>query len=409
MNGRKKNVRRKLLITMLCYDFGTLFFFKYMPFVTEELNKIIGYLQENHNVSVGLLPDFQHNLPLGISFYTFQIAAYAIDVYRRPEEYEENVITLGAYLCMFPQLIAGPIVLFHDVSKQMKSRKVDFTGMENGLKLFTVGLGYKMLLANVLGNLWHEIQVTGVDSISSSMAWLGAIAFSLQLYFDFNGYSLMAIGLGEMLGFRLPRNFHHPYTAYSVTDFWRKWHITLSTWFREYLYIPLGGNRKGIVRTILNLFIVWSLTGIWHGAGWNFLLWGIYYFILLSVEKLFLQNFFEIHKAIGRCYTLLAVVSGWVIFALEDIKSITTYFNKMFCWIGQWDSWKQNSQITWNALERYGVFFVVGIFLCTYLPENIYKKHKSRTWFLMLLFVVFWASVYQMVTAVNNPFLYFRF
>lgn len=390
MQGKNQKQRKGILTLLLLYDFGTLFVFKYLPFLVgnERLN---------------------WSLPLGISFYTFQIAAYAIDVYRRPEEYEENFVNLGTYLCMFPQLIAGPIVLFKDVAAQLKQRKVNMQGLEDGLKLFTVGLGYKMLIANVLGKLWNEVQVVGIESISTSMAWLGALAYSLQLYFDFNGYSLMAIGLGKMLGFTIPRNFNHPYIANSITDFWRRWHMTLSGWFRDYVYIPLGGNRKGKYRTIFNLFVVWSLTGIWHGAGWNFLMWGIYYFLLLIVEKMLWGKFMEKHRGIGRLYTIILVVAGWVIFALEDIKSIGIYLKKMFCWMGTENAWTMNWHVTVNAVKRYGVFFLAAVLLCTYLPENIYKKCEHRIWFLGILLVVFWASIYQIVTSASNPFLYFRF
>lgn len=390
MRGKNQKQRKGILILLLIYDFGTLFVFKYLPFLVG--NEYLNW-----------------SLPLGISFYTFQIAAYAIDVYRRPEEYEENFVNLGTYLCMFPQLIAGPIVLFKDVAAQLKKRNVNMQGLEEGLKLFTVGLGYKMLIANILGKLWNEVQVVGIESISTSMAWLGAFAYSLQLYFDFNGYSLMAIGLGKMLGFKIPRNFNHPYIANSITDFWRRWHITLSSWFRDYVYIPLGGNRKGKYRTIFNLFVVWSLTGIWHGAGWNFLMWGIYYFLLLVVEKMLWGKFMEKHHGIGRLYTIVLVVAGWVIFALEDIKSIGIYLKKMFCWIGTENAWTMNWHVTVDAVKRYGVFFLAAVLLCTCLPENVYKKCEHRVWFLGILLVVFWASVYQIVTSASNPFLYFRF
>ena len=400
--------RKRILIALLVYDFGSLFLFKYAPFLMGEINRGILWLN-GKGTELPVLPKFQQMLPLGISFYTFQIAAYAIDVYRKPEEYERNIISVGTYVSMFPQLIAGPIVLFRDVANQMKRRKVNVHGLEEGLKLFTVGLGYKMLIANVLGNLWHEIQVVGVESISTSMAWMGAMAFSLQLYFDFNGYSLMAVGLGKMLGFTIPRNFNHPYIAVSVTDFWHRWHITLGTWFREYVYIPLGGNRKGTGRTIWNLFLVWSLTGIWHGAGWNFLLWGVYYFLLLAMEKLSWGSFMEKHYIIGRIYTILAFLTGWVIFALEDLRDIGVYLGKMFCWIGTEHAWTLNSHVTVDALRRYGLFFILAIFLSTYLPEWMYRKYKNKIWFLLLLLAVFWGSVYQMMTAANNPFLYFRF
>ena len=408
MQGREQKQRKGILLLLLFYDFGSLFLFKYLPFFTEEVNKGIRWMNQAGG-NIPLLPAVELVLPLGISFYTFQIAAYAIDVYRKPETYEKNFIALGTYLCMFPQLIAGPIVLFRDVAEQMKKRKVNLQGIEEGLKLFTIGLGYKMLIANVLGSLWNEVQVVGIESISTSIAWLGAIAFSLQLYFDFNGYSIMAIGLGRMLGFSIPRNFNHPYIAVSITDFWRRWHITLSTWFRDYVYIPLGGNRKGRYRTIFNLFVVWSLTGIWHGAGWNFLLWGVYYFFFLVLEKMLIGRFLEKHHGIGRFYTVLLVVVGWVIFALDDMKNIGIYLGKMFCWLGTEHAWTLNWHVTVDAIKRYGVIFLVAFLMCTYFPEKLYKKYNQRTWFLIILLAVFWGSVYQMVTAASNPFLYFRF
>ncbi len=385
MQGRKDGIRRGLLAVMLIYDFATLFIFKYVNF---------------------LFPKCKISLPLGISFYTFQIAAYAIDVYRRPEEYTNNYINLGTYLCMFPQLIAGPIVLYGNVKRQMKKRVIGPENLETGLMVFVIGLTYKMLIANILGSLWHEIQVAGIESISSPMAWLGALAYSLQLYFDFNGYSLMAMGLGTLLGFYLPRNFRQPYLAVSVTDFWRRWHITLSTWFREYLYIPLGGNRKGTARTVANLLVVWAFTGMWHGAGWNFLLWGIYYFVFLVVEKFFLGEFWKKHPVFGWLYTMLVVVTGWVIFSVEKLSDIGIYLKKMFIWSPGWNS---NPGVTVSALTRYGIFFVIAAVCATCLVENIFRKNRDKLWLKGLLFVLFWICVYRIVTAASNPFLYFRF
>lgn len=385
MQGRKDGVRRFFLAVLMIYDFTTLFFFKYVNMV---------------------FPEWQIGLPLGISFYTFQIAAYAIDVYRRPQEYTRSFVGLGTYLTMFPQLIAGPIVLFGDVKRQLRRRSVNLEGLEEGLKVFTVGLAYKMLLANILGNLWHEIQVVGIESISMPMAWMGAIAFSFQLYFDFNGYSLMAIGLGMILGFNIPRNFQHPYLATSVTDFWRRWHITLSTWFRDYLYIPLGGNRKGTARTIFNLLVVWAFTGMWHGAGWNFLLWGIYYFVFLVIEKFITGRFFEKHTGIGRIYALLVIVVGWVIFNVEGLSDIGIYLQKMFAPGAAFNS---NPAVTLDALRRYGIFFALGALFSTCIVENIYRKYRKHFWLKLVLLALFWLSVYRMATAANNPFLYFRF
>lgn len=374
-----------ILVFLMIYDFVTLFFFKYVNLVC---------------------PEWGITLPLGISFYTFQIAAYAIDVYRRPEEYTKNLVSLGAYLTMFPQLVAGPIVLFSDVKKQLKERTLHLENLEEGLKVFVLGLSYKMLIANILGNLWQEIQVVGIESISMPMAWLGALAFSFQLYFDFNGYSLMAIGLGIMLGFQFPRNFRQPYMAVSVTDFWRRWHITLSSWFREYVYIPLGGSRKGKARTILNLFVVWLFTGMWHGAGWNFVLWGLYYFAFLVLEKIFLGKILEKHKILSRIYTLLVVIVGWVIFNVNSLEEVGIYLGKMFLLTPGWNG---NLTVVIDALKRYGIFFVIAAIASTELVEKIYRKHGNRLWIKLILLVLFWICVYRMEIAASNPFLYFRF
>ncbi len=378
---QRRQKRRKLWLgIILCIDFGMLIAFKYF-----------------------LGP------PLGISFYTFQLVAYAIDVYKKPASSENNLIDFATYVCMFPQLIAGPIVLYSDVSQKLKKRGIGAEYLEHGFMVFTIGLGYKILLANTIGNLWTEIQITGIESISVPMAWLGAIAFGFQLYFDFQGYSLMAIGLGEMLGFKLPRNFRAPYTAVSVTDFWRRWHITLSSWFRNYVYIPLGGNKKGILRMVLNLFVVWTFTGIWHGDSWNFLIWGIYYFFWLILEKFILRIFLDKHKGIGRIYTWLVVFSGWVIFALDEWKYIPVYLEKMYLNVVHAEMWMQNWHVTLSALQRYGILLAVAVVCSTSLPEKIYKKFKDKVWFKILLLAVFWGSLYRVITAVNNPFLYFRF
>ena len=384
MQGKRRRVRVTLLVFLLLYDFGTLFFFKYVNL---------------------LFPQWELTLPLGISFYTFQIAAYAIDMYRS-EEPAAGFLTLGTYLTMFPQLIAGPIVLFGDVKQQLKERRVALADLEEGLKVFVVGLSYKMLIANILGNLWNEIQVVGIESISGAMAWLGALAYSFQLYFDFNGYSLMAIGLGLMLGIRLPRNFRQPYLAVSVTDFWRRWHITLSGWFRQYLYIPLGGSRKGTGRTVRNLLIVWVFTGIWHGAGWTFLVWGLYYFVFLALEKLCLGGLLKKHEYLSRFYTLLVVIVGWVIFGLEDMGSVGIYLKKMF---GFTAGFLEHPGVTMDAVLRYSPFFVLAVFCSTHLVEVAYKSWKDRLWLKLILLALFWLCVYRITTAASNPFLYFRF
>ena len=296
---RNEKIRVTILVLSIIYNIGTLMFFKYFNFIIENINYIF-----KGDISFIDIP-----LPLGISFYTFQIMSYTIDVYRRDTKAERSYINLGAYLCMFPQLIAGPIVVYTQVSKELRKRSYYLKDIEKGLRIFILGLGSKVLIANNVGGLWDDMAQIGYANISMPLAWLGLLSFSLQIYFDFNGYSLMAIGLGKMLGFDFPQNFNFPYISKSVTEYWRRWHITLSTWFKEYLYIPLGGNRKGKLRTYLNLFIVWSVTGLWHGASWNFIFWGIYFFVLLSLEKLFLKKWWKRMEIPDSCMRVLIPIT----------------------------------------------------------------------------------------------------
>ena len=289
----KPALRKVFLLIALIGSLGMLFYFKYANFVLRSANALLGTaFAEIQGIGT---------LPLGISFYTFQTLSYSIDVYRRDVKAERNIIDFGAYVVMFPQLIAGPIVKYRDVSNQLHVYKHRYTlsQIEEGMTLFTFGLAKKVLLADAIGALWTDIigvadspstTFVGLANASTPLVWLGIIAYSLQLYFDFSGYSLMGIGMGKMLGFDFPANFNYPYISASITEFWRRWHMTLSGWFREYVYIPLGGNRKGLKRQIMNLFIVELLTGIWHGANWNFICWGLYYFVLLAIEKLFYQH-----------------------------------------------------------------------------------------------------------------------
>ena len=283
-----KTGRTILFIFTLVIDFGLLFFFKYTDFFLENANQIYRLISHQN---MDYFAPIKVGLPLGISFYTFQIVSYVVDVYRNRYSAEKNILHLGVYLCMFPQLIAGPIITYPQLYEEIKERTYSRHKFENGLQIFILGLGSKVILANRIGILWHDIQTIGYDSLTTPLAWLGAFAFSFQLYFDFYGYSLMARGLGTMLGFYIPQNFNHPYLSLSMTDFFRKWHITLGYWFREYIYIPLGGNRKGIKRTILNLLLVCFLTGLWHGASWNFILWGMGISILIILEKLLYGKF----------------------------------------------------------------------------------------------------------------------
>lgn len=275
---QKQKAKKRVVMVSIVGNLGILAFFKYTDMLIVSWNQITA-----SNLSL-----LKIALPIGISFYTFQTMSYTIDVYRGLVKAQRNLISFGMYVCMFPQLIAGPIVRYQTIADQIDKRKENNAVWVAGMQRFILGLAKKVILANQIGRLWEEISTTQMTQLSTAGAWLGAIAYTFQIYFDFSGYSDMAIGLGKMFGFTFPENFKHPYESKSITEFWRRWHITLSTWFREYVYIPLGGNRKGLKRQIVNLLIVWFLTGLWHGASWNFVLWGLYYFVLLVIEKVFL-------------------------------------------------------------------------------------------------------------------------
>ena len=307
------------LVVDICGNLGILGFFKYADFVIDNINSITG-------AGLSLL---HIALPIGISFYTFQTMSYTIDVYRGQVEAQHNILDFATYVVLFPQLIAGPIVQYKTIANELSQRKVGLTDFSEGAFRFAIGLAKKVLLANQIGGLWDTI--SRMNELTTATAWLGAIAYSFQIYFDFSGYSDMAIGLGRIFGFHFLENFNFPYMAKSITEFWRRWHISLSSWFREYVYIPLGGNRKGLPRQVLNLLIVWMLTGLWHGANWNFVLWGLYYGVLLIIEKLFLLKLLEKLPAwIGHVYSLFLVVIGWAIFAQTDMSQLTRFLKAMF-------------------------------------------------------------------------------
>ena len=387
----RMKMARMCLILGLTFDFGMLLFFKYINFFIENINRITG----------AGLSEISVTLPLGISFYTFQIASYVIDVYRGRVEKERSVLTLGTYLCMFPQLIAGPIVVYSDVAKALHERKVTLTDLAEGISVFILGLGSKVLIANNVGALFTEAGNLGYENLSMPMAWLSMLSFSLQIYFDFNGYSLMAIGLGKMLGFSFPKNFNHPYVSGSITEFWRRWHMTLSGWFREYVYIPLGGNRKGTARTYVNLLIVWALTGFWHGADWNFVLWGLFFFVVLSLEKLFLTDFLEQHRVFAQVYAKLLIAFSWMIFAITDLGQIGVFFRQLFCFRAGDDAL--------YAVQNYGIFLLIGCILSTPVFAGLYEKWKLRAPGIIASFLILFASVAYLADAGYNPFLYFRF
>lgn len=312
---RNKIYSRMWLIAALLYNLGMLFFFKYINFVIENINIPVRAL--THGTGIGAL---QLGLPLGISFYTFQAVSYVIDVYREDIKVNPNLFRFATSLVMFPKLVSGPIAAYGDMEEQLAERRYGLFKFEKGLKLFVIGLGMKVLLANRIGILWNDIQTIGFESISTPLAWLGSFGYSLQLYFDFQGYSLMAIGIGRMLGFHLPENFNHPYMAKSMTEFWRRWHMTLGAWFRNYVYIPLGGNRRGTGRLAINMLVVWLLTGLWHGASWNFVLWGLVLFILILFEKLYFKRILDRSRIIARIYMLLAIPLTWTLICGEQFK-----------------------------------------------------------------------------------------
>ena len=391
--GDIKKMRRGLACSVI-FNLGSLMFFKYTDFFISNINNFAG-------TSIPLL---RIPLPLGISFYTFQTMSYTIDVYRGKVPAEKNIINFSAFVTMFPQLIAGPIVLYSDINEKLNTQegRITLESINEGIKLFIFGLGKKVLIANNVGALWTDIETMGFASVSTPLAWLGIIAYSLQIYFDFSGYSLMAIGLGKMLGFDFPQNFNLPYISKSVTEFWRRWHMTLSGWFREYVYIPLGGNRKGLKRQILNMLVVWFLTGFWHGADWNFMLWGLYYFALLAIEKMFLLDWLKKHPVPARIYALLTIAVGWAIFYITDLGMLGRFIVKMFSFSGGISAG--------YYFRNYFVSILVGILCSTPLTIRFYEKYKNNNMVMIpVLTLIFLLSVAYLVDSTYNPFIYFRF
>lgn len=402
MDKHRENKKRLklMLVLSVVIDIGLLSVFKYTDFIITNVNAIFGANFDLLNIA----------LPIGISFYTFQAMSYTIDVYRNDVRVQKNLIDFGMYITMFPQLIAGPIVRYADVQDQLAERSVTTADFSEGVMRFVVGLGKKVLLANQMGAVWSEIYALGGD-VSALMAWTGAIAYTFQIYFDFSGYSDMAIGLGRMFGFKFPENFRYPYQSVSITDFWRRWHITLSTWFKEYLYIPLGGNRRGLTRQALNLLIVWSLTGFWHGAGWNFVLWGLYYFVILFIEKLFLLKALDkLPKFFRHVYALLLIIIGWVIFASDDVSVLLPFLGSMFGANGAIGGMDVYTLLTKAAL------LVICCVASTELPKKLFlsaagamNEKAAFTLKSVLTIALLALSMILLIGDSYNPFLYFRF
>ncbi len=393
----KRKKARLILILDIIYNVGQLLVFKYTDFFIDNINNIFG-LDMSFMYIV---------MPIGISFFTFQALGYVIDVYNKEHPPANNLLEFMTYISLFPQLIAGPIVRYRDVKEEMTNRTTSFSKFSEGIKRFTIGLGKKVLLANVLGEF-----ATLCTEQTVLASWLRPIAYTLQIYFDFSGYSDMAIGLGLMFGFRFLENFNYPLIASSITDFWRRWHMSLSTWFRDYIYIPLGGNRVSKLKWIRNIFVVWFLTGFWHGASWNFILWGLYFGVLLVIEKIFLAKFLDKTKIFKYIYTSLIVVISFLIFNAASLSEIGNSLKNMFFL----NNIPLTGQVTIYYLRSYLVLFIIAIIGATPLMKNVVSKLNNTKlnkvinilepiFYLILLTL----STAYLIDASFNPFLYFRF
>lgn len=391
--------KKKLFLILTCVlDIGILAVFKYTGMITETLN-MLPFLN---------IPELQISLPIGISFYTFQTMSYVIDVYRDDAPVSKNFINFGTYVALFPQLIAGPIVRYRDVAEQLVNRRETLEMFTRGVKLFMVGLAKKVIIANTMGTLTTNIFAT-TDENGVVGTWVGMIAYTFQIYFDFSGYSDMACGLGNMLGFEFLKNFNYPYIAKSITDFWRRWHISLSTWFKEYVYIPLGGNRKGVKRQILNLLIVWGLTGLWHGAAYNFVLWGLYYGLLLILEKFVLKKFLDrLPSFVQHIYTLFIVIIGWGLFYFTDVGQLGEFMVDLFNF-GNGICGDQAFNLIMSNLPM----LIIAAVASTPLAAMLYNRfeHTRFMWIPETLYCmgVLAVSTASLVNQSYNPFLYFRF
>lgn len=393
-----KNIRKATLLVSVVMNLSLLGIFKYGSFFIGSVNGIFG----------SAIPDPGLPLPIGISFFTFQSMSYTIDLYRRNIKVQKNFIDFAAFVTMFPQIVAGPIVRYEDVSAQLACRRIDLRSMSDGITRFVCGMCKKVLIANSIGALWTDVKAQDYTSMPAATAWLGIAAFTLQIYFDFSGYSDMAIGLGKMLGFDFPENFRYPYNSKSIAEFWRRWHITLGDWFKSYVYFPLGGSRGSTAATIRNTLIVWLLTGLWHGASWNFILWGLYYGVLIILEKFVFRRLLErTPSALRHILTMLAVVFGWVIFEITSPASELEFVKAMLGFGGSFAN-----SFTLNALHNYAVTFIAAIAISTGIPLKMCKKlpeKRADTLSLVGEAAGMTACITCLVDSGYNPFLYFNF
>ena len=396
-----RNKSKIILILTILLDLGILMYFKYTNFFIENINSIFGL-----NIKF-----IQVIMPIGISFFTFQTLSYVIDVYTKKVEANKNILVFSTYVSLFPQLIAGPIVRYIDVEKELKNRKHSCDMFAQGIRKFTIGLGKKVLIANVLGEMINILN--NLNSLSVFSYILIAIGFTLQIYFDFSGYSDMAIGLGKIFGFNFLENFNYPYIANSITDFWRRWHISLSSFLKDYVYIPLGGNRIGSLKQIKNIFIVWFLTGFWHGAAWNFIIWGLYFSIILIFEKKFLLEFLKKHKIFSHIYTMFLVTIGFIIFNANSFSEVIAFMKSMLGFNGL----PFINQETLYYFKSYIIIIIISIIASTPLLKNIcikLMKNNTINKIMGMLEILFIIIILMIVTAFLidssfNPFLYFRF
>lgn len=396
-----KFLPKGMLFLSIFINLGLLGFFKYYSFFIGSINNLFSVSLKNFNIT----------MPIGISFYTFQTMSYTIDVYRGKFPAQKNIIDYGTYVSLFSQLVAGPIVLYDTIAYQLKNRRENIFDFGQGLERFVIGLGKKVLIANNIGVLWNEIQRIPED-LTIVTAWLGIISFAFQIYFDFSGYSDMAIGLGKIFGFDFPDNFKYPYISQSITDFWRRWHISLGTWFKDYVYIPLGGSRCIKLKFYRNLFIVWFLTGLWHGASWNFILWGLYFGIIIALEKAFLLKVLKkLPKVLSHIYSLLLILVGWVLFYFESLPKSINYLKAMF---GLTPIEVINSKSIY-LLYNYAILLFIAALASTPITHKLIDYVKKRwegfyyfTSTAVIIIIMFLSTAY-LVDATYNPFLYFRF
>ena len=398
-SAKSFSLSRAWLIVAIIYNIGLLFVFKYYDTAAVGVGDMLGID----------MPLIKMALPVGISFYTFQMLSFIFDVYRGKYIEGVSLYSFAVYATSFTQITAGPIVRYENVRNNIENpSKVSSQNIENGIIWFILGLSYKVLLADKMSSLWNDIYRVGAQGMDVATAWLGAIGYSMNLYFDFLGYSLMALGAALMLGFRLPDNFNEPYSAKTMTSFWRRWHITLGLWFRDYLYIPLGGNRCSTFRTIMNLFFVWVLTAIWHGASANFLIWGIFLFVVITLEKLTYGKYMENTKLLGHVYMLILIPVSWIIFGINDVQILCEYLLRMvgvavpgMAVVG----FNKFISLSWT----YWWIVLIGIVFCTPIPMKLVHRFYNKVVFKMILFALFWVSIYELTISGNNPFIYFAF